>query len=126
MLQNLFFVSLGAALGANARYLLSLWVSTQFGPARAPFATFAVNMLGSFLLGLLTSLATERLSLSPQLRVLLTVGALGSFTTFSTYINEGVKMIMDGQVSMSLVYLVGSVIVGILAAVAGMLMAELF
>lgn len=88
-------IALGAALGANARYLVNVWAANRFG-ADFPYGTLLVNISGSFILGLLLALASERLSLSPDLRLLLAVGFLGSYTTFSSYAVESLNLWRDG------------------------------
>ncbi len=84
-------IALGAALGANARYLVGVWAADRFG-ADYPYGTLIVNITGSFILGFLLSLTTERLALSPELRFLLAVGFLGSYTTFSSYAVETLNL----------------------------------
>lgn len=82
--RNPIAVSLGAITGALSRYYLSLWlanIGTGF-----PYATILVNLTGSFFMGLLTTLISERvLLISPEMRLLIAVGFLGSYTTFSSY-----------------------------------------
>lgn len=78
-------VSLGAIAGALSRYYLSLWLAKAFGTG-FPYATIFVNLTGSFLMGLLTTLILERtLLISPEMRLLIAIGFLGSYTTFSSY-----------------------------------------
>lgn len=89
------FIAGGAALGANARYIVSIWAANRFG-ADFPYGTLLVNISGSFILGFLLSLTTERLSLSPEMRLLLAVGFLGSYTTFSSYAVESLVLWHDG------------------------------
>ena len=81
-MANVLWIGLGAVLGANARYFVSLWLTAKLGPA-FPYGTLTVNAAGSLLLGFLVAAASHYLALSPQLRLLLFVGFLGSFTTFS-------------------------------------------
>jgi CrcB protein len=93
--ERLVWVSVGGALGSAARYLLSGWVLGAAGSA-FPWGTLAVNVLGSFLLGFLMVLGLETETLSPNLRVGLTTGVLGGFTTYSTFNHETVKLLQEG------------------------------
>ncbi|MBK8903919.1 MAG: fluoride efflux transporter CrcB [Anaerolineaceae bacterium] len=116
-------IAVGAALGANARYLVGVWTSGRFG-ADFPYGTFLVNIIGSFVLGFLLSLGTGRLSLSPEARLLLTVGFLGAFTTFSSYAVESLNLWRDAGAWRSLLNVLGNNVVGLLAAVFGRALAE--
>ena len=96
-MANIFWIGLGAVLGANARYFVSLWLAGKLGLA-FPYGTLAVNAAGSLLLGFLVAAGSHYLALSPQLRLLLMVGFLGSFTTFSTFAVESIAFWQDGRV----------------------------
>ena len=84
-------VALGGAVGAVSRFGLSGWVQTLWGTT-FPMGTMAVNVLGSFLLGLLLPLF-ESLAWSAEIRTMVTIGFLGAFTTFSTFSYEAVVML---------------------------------
>lgn len=116
-------IAIGAALGANMRYLVGVWASGRFG-ADFPYGTFLVNILGSFVLGFLLSLGTGRLQLSPEARLLLAVGFLGAFTTFSSYAVESLNLWRDAGAWRSLLNVLGNNMVGLLAAVLGRALAE--
>jgi len=88
-----------------------------------PWGTFAVNALGSFLIGLSLRLL-EGMTLSTELRALVTIGMLGAFTTFSTYAYETVALARDGAWGRAGLYAMGSLVVGIMAVVAGLGIAE--
>ena len=83
-MARLLWICLGGAVGTGARYLLSGWLLRWLGPA-FPYGTLAVNVLGSFLMGVLMHLALSTGSFSPTLRLTLTTGVLGGFTTYSTF-----------------------------------------
>lgn len=78
------WVGLGGFLGANARYWIGGWVAARYGAA-LPWATLTVNVTGSFLLGLISTILAERTGAPPAWRLLLPIGFLGSYTTFSTF-----------------------------------------
>ena len=89
------WVCLGGALGSGARYLLSGWALNAFGTA-FPWGTLAVNVIGSFLLAALMYVGVESNAMSATLRVALTTGVLGGFTTYSSFSYETMKCFQDG------------------------------
>lgn len=116
-------IAIGAALGANARYLLGIWAGSRLG-ADFPYGTFIVNIAGSFALGFLLTLGTERLQLSPEARLLLAVGFLGSFTTFSSYAVESMNLWRDAGLWRGLLNIAGNNLAGLLTAVLGAALAR--
>jgi CrcB protein len=90
-------VGAGGFLGAVARYLVGGWVQRLL-PAAFPYGTLAVNVVGSLLLGAVYELGTARGALDPQLRLMLGVGVLGAFTTFSTFSLETLNLLREGSV----------------------------
>jgi CrcB protein len=117
-LSRYLFVALGAALGANARYLVGTWAGQRFG-ADFPYGTLIVNITGSFLLGFLLTLGTQRLPITPEVRLMLAVGFFGSYTTFSSYTVESINLLRDGSLTRSLVNILGNNLVGLFGAIAG-------
>jgi CrcB protein len=117
--MTLVSLAVGGALGAISRYLVQGWVQDLAG-GRLPWGTFVVNISGSFVLGLLFALAMDRALLTPEVRVPLMVGFLGSYTTFSTLMLESWALAEAGDLGRMLVNLVGSVVVGMVAVVAGL------
>ena len=89
------WICLGGAVGTGARYLLSGWALRAFGPS-FPYGTLAVNVLGSFLVGALMFLGVEAGMISPALRLALTTGLMGGFTTYSTFSFETMRYLQDG------------------------------
>jgi len=89
-------VFMGGGLGAVSRYLLSGWVQ-QVSGQNFPWGTMAVNIFGSFLIGVLMSLSARSLWISPQTRLLMVTGFLGGFTTFSTFSYETLSLAQDGE-----------------------------
>ena len=112
-------VAIFGAAGAVSRYALDGWIS-DLTHGQFPWGTFVVNLLGAFALGLVVALTTERLLPHPNWRVALGIGYLGSFTTFSTYTYESVKLAEDGALGLALLNSAGMLALGLLAAAAGL------
>ena len=110
-------VALGGALGAMSRYAVDRSVSAVVGPT--VLGTFAANISGSFLLGLVLAAASGRLGLSEEARIFMAVGFLGSYTTFSTLTVASVLLAGDGDWMRAATNIVGSVLIGVVAALAG-------
>ena len=111
-------MGLGGFIGSVLRYLVSrLTAGVDF--ASLPLGTLTVNVLGCFVLGLLTGLFERTGNLSPELRLLLTTGLCGGFTTFSTFSNDGLILIKQGFYGMFALYTLLSIALGILAAFIG-------
>jgi CrcB protein len=125
---NLLLVGLGGGAGAMARYLTGVGYGRLFGPARPWLATAFINISGGLLMGILTGLLALKISEhGMRARLLLGVGVLGGYTTFSTFSLEAVLMIERRQYGLALAYVVGSAMLSILAVVAGLaLMRRLF
>jgi fluoride exporter len=96
LLQKILLIALAGGLGALARYGLSGLVLRVTGPG-LPYGTLVVNVLGCFLFGLVWALAAERMMVSPELRTIVLVGFLGSFTTLSTFIFESHWLLTDAR-----------------------------
>lgn len=124
-MQLVLAIAAGGALGAVSRHFVSGAVSKMVGIG-FPFGTFSVNILGSLLMGLLVTLFAHKVDVSTDLRSFLTVGFLGSFTTFSTYSMETVLLVQRGDWTGAVFYSVGSLIIGALALVIGLWLGRLF
>ena len=111
MVQKLLLLALAGALGTLARYGLSGLVQRFMG-AQFPWGTFAVNMAGCFLFGLIWAMAMERMEISAAARLLLLTGFMGAFTTFSTYAFETVQMTRDAEWLLAFANVAGQTIVG--------------
>ena len=116
-------ISLGGILGANARYLVALYVAERLGAA-FPYGTFIINVTGSLVIGFFLTLVSERLTVDPIWRLFFATGFLGAYTTFSTYTYEAAQLIRAGEYGSGLVYLLGSVVAGMLGVFAGIVAAE--
>ncbi len=110
-------VGIGSCVGGIFRYLLSQVIQTKF-LSTFPFGTLSVNIIGCFLIGVAFGFS-ERSYLSVEWRLFLVTGFLGGFTTFSSFSNETIALIRDGQSWLALSYVAGSVIVGLIATFAG-------
>jgi CrcB protein len=111
-------VCFGGAVGTGARYLLSSWMVKAFGSS-FPYGTLAVNIIGSLLLAALLSAGTEGSTMSPTLRLALTTGVLGGFTTYSTFSYETLEHLHEGAPWVALAYISATVIGCLLASVIG-------
>ncbi|MBF6567809.1 MAG: fluoride efflux transporter CrcB [Candidatus Binataceae bacterium] len=114
-------VALGGAIGSAARYLVGGWFASRFGPA-FPYGTFVINISGSFIIGLFLAFAQDRAWLSPYWRLFFAVGFVGGYTTFSTYEYEAVRLLQNGETALGAIYMVGSMVTGAIAAIAGIVL----
>ena len=112
-------VALGGALGASARYGLALAAARLLSPQWLVAGTWAANLVGCFLIGLAIPLVTQ-----DRTRLVVVVGFLGAFTTFSTYSAETVVLWESGRLGLAAANAVGSVVVGLVAVAAGMAIAR--
>ncbi|MDD2401782.1 MAG: fluoride efflux transporter CrcB [Clostridia bacterium] len=119
------FVALGGALGALSRYFVSTLVNSKY-TSLIPWGTITVNMLGCFFLGLVFTLSSKTLLISPNAKSFLAVGFLGAFTTFSTFSVETLSLLKGGNIGLALLNGGGSILLGLLAAWLGTLSAKLF
>lgn len=116
-------VALGSALGGVARYLLS--GALQRGTRGSfPVGTLTVNLIGCFVLGFIVQYALERPDFSPELRLFLTAGFCGAFTTFSTFSVETFDLIEYAHYQQALLYVATSLVAGLLATAAGFMLAR--
>ncbi len=116
-------ISLGAILGANARYLVQTWFADH-GWAAFPLGTLVINVSGSFILAFFVTLTTERVLADPNLRFLVAVGFCGAYTTFSSLTYETWTVFNTGGWWPAAVNLVGTMALGVLATLAGVLLAR--
>jgi len=112
-------VGIGGALGAISRYLTMIWVSKLLGMG-FPFGTLVVNMLGSLLMGMVVEAMALKFSAPMEVRALIAVGFLGSFTTFSTFSLDVVGLVNNGHYQHAGLYILGSVLLSIGALLLGL------
>jgi len=119
-------ISLGAIAGALSRYYLSLWFTQLFGTG-FPYSTAIVNLSGCFVMGFFTTLALGRLiAIHPDIRLLVTTGFLGSYTTFSTYELDAAKLLQERSLETDLIYCLISAFFGLISLFLGNALAEFF
>jgi fluoride exporter len=123
-LAAVFWISLGAVLGANLRYFLGGWIAQRWGAA-FPWGTLVINLTGSLILGFFMTLITGRFLVDPRWRLLFAIGFLGSYTTFSTYTFESITLLISGNWLYGTLNLLGGSILGVLAALLGIVLARL-
>ncbi len=116
MIHSILWVGFGSFLGGVCRFLSTRLIGAHLS-GTYPIGTFAVNIAGCFLIGLFYGLSEH--GLSPNVRLFLTVGFCGGFTTFSTFANESLQLFKEGNVLSLAIYAALSVFLGILAVYAG-------
>jgi len=109
---NLLAIALGGAIGSVARYLLSTFVLRVSGTL-FPLGTFIVNLIGCLVFGVIAGATTQRVQISPTVRLFLLTGILGGFTTFSSYAFESFVLVRDGQFLWATINVVGQVVAGL-------------
>lgn len=123
MAEKLLYISVGAVLGACARYLLSNYVA-KLAFSAFPYGTLLINVSGSVLLGFFLIIASERLFVADRWRLLVAVGFCGSYTTFSSYAFESFALMEQGQWSQAAMNVVGSNVLCVAGVVAGAALAR--
>ncbi|KQB13451.1 fluoride efflux transporter CrcB [Rhodobacter capsulatus] len=121
MIQTLFFVALGGALGSALRYIVNITLPRLMGHG-FPYATMTVNVLGSFAMGVLVVVLAMKGG--NRFAPFLMTGILGGFTTFSAFSLDAAKLVETGEVGTAAVYVLGSVGLGLAALFAGMAFAR--
>lgn len=107
--------ALGSGLGGGARHLVSVWMTAHFGPA-FPWGTVTVNVVGSFLVAVVMQLSLSTTTISPEMRLLLTTGFMGGFTTYSAFNYETLQFLDDGNWSMGALNVGATLLACLLAA----------
>lgn len=124
MIKNFLLIGLGGGIGSIARYLSQKWFNENY-PHPFPWGTFTVNLIGCFLIGVIYAASEKTSVLSPQVRLLLITGFCGGFTTFSTFAFENMTLLRSGDNLYFIIYTLASVILGIGAVFAGMVIMKL-
>jgi CrcB protein len=113
-LYSVLYVALGGALGSVSRYLLGAWIQSLSKSIDFPYGTLTVNLIGCFVIGFLSQLAESRGAFTPESRALVFIGVLGGFTTFSSFGNDTINLLRDGETVNALANVGANVIVGLL------------
>ena len=117
-------VLIGGGIGSLVRYGLTIAIAQRLGPG-FPWWTFLINITGSFVIGIVAEVTqTRAFSSAPLVRVFLMTGVLGGYTTFSTYAYETLTLIGDRAAMLAAAYAIGSLVVGVAAAFAGVALAR--
>ena len=116
-MKSFLLVFLGGGLGSGLRYLVASAMN-QYSKV-LPYGTFTVNMLGCLLIGLILGYAQKENTLTSNQTLLLATGFCGGFTTFSAFANENLELIKNGEILNLSVYIIASVLIGILAVFIG-------
>lgn len=111
--MNILLVGIGGALGSISRYLLGTWIQALSRSIDFPYGTLIVNLLGCFLIGLLSQLAEARGAFTSETRAFLFIGILGGFTTFSSFGNDTINLLRDGAAFNALANIGVNVILGL-------------
>lgn len=123
MIRTLLLIGAGSFIGGVARYLLSrdihLWAGSSL-----PWGTLAVNVIGCLILGVLYGVFERGAIMDQDMRLALTVGLCGGFTTFSTFVHEDYRLLFDGNILYGIGYPVASLALGLLAAYLGHLIVK--
>ena len=119
----IWYIALGSAMGGVSRYVIGAAVQQRFGLA-FPVGTLIVNITGSLLLGFIMRIALGGTQISPEMRVFLTTGFCGGYTTFSTFSYDTAILFESGQFRRAAIYVTLSVVLSVLATVAGFTLAQ--
>lgn len=123
MYRYLIYVLVGSSIGGAARYLTQEFVQKTY-PSFIPLGTLSVNIIGSFIIGIIYALA-EKSKISAEVRILIATGFCGGFTTFSSFAFENIKLIQDGELFNTALYLLLSIVIGFIAVYLGILFTKL-
>src|SRR5688572_12461526 len=109
-MQDIALVFVGSGLGGVARFLLSRWITTTVGSV-FPYGTLAVNTIGSFLISVVMYVSLNSQAISPNLRLFLTTGVLGGFTTYSSFNYETIALLREGMLLTACINIGATVII---------------
>lgn len=123
-MAHLIYIFLGGGIGACLRYLITVFAYQTLG-FTLPFGTFFINIFGSFFLGFVTALAIHKTGfVSANMKLFLTVGIAGGFTTFSTFSYESLELLKNHELGIGVLYLVLSPLLGLLGVYLGVCLAK--
>lgn len=116
-MKDLLYIFIGGGTGSILRYLCTVLINSRH-TTFFPWGTFCVNIIGCILIGFFYTI-TSKIPVSNEVRMMLTIGICGGFTTFSTFCNESLGLLKDGHYLVFLSYAAGSFIIGLLGIVFG-------
>lgn len=122
-IHSVLYVALGGAFGSVLRYLLGTWTQSLSKSIDFPYGTLAVNLIGCFVIGFLSQLAESRGAFTPESRAFVFIGILGGFTTFSSFGNETLNLVRDGEMLNALANVGANVILGLMLVWLGRIVA---
>ncbi|HLH36193.1 MAG TPA: fluoride efflux transporter CrcB [Alloacidobacterium sp.] len=122
-MEKYFYIAIGGSLGSIARYWVGTTVSDRLG-SKFPYGTFIINISACIIIGFAITCLGKHVELNPAWRFLIPVGFVGAYSTFSTYEWETLSSIRTGAFALAVLYSLTSVVLGILAAWAGAILAE--
>ncbi len=124
MLNNYLIIAIGGAAGAVTRYLIGTFALNRLG-FHFPYGTLFANLIGCFIIGVFMTFFTERIVMNPAWKLLITIGFLGSLTTFSSFSYESIKLLLSGQYLFGFLNISANMILGFGATLLGIIIARL-
>lgn len=121
-ITSVLLVGLGGFIGSSLRYIMTVVVN-QRTAFQFPLATFSINVIGSFVIGIVLGVASKG-SMDENIRLFFATGICGGFTTFSAFSAENLKMIQEGEMATALLYILLSVVFGLLAVAGGLIIGK--
>lgn len=121
--MQILLVSLFGAIGVTGRFLVDRHFATSM-VSDFPYATFGINCIGSFAIGLVSVLGAEQGVISKEVAIILAVGLLGGFTTFSAFSMQTFQLVERGHYGIAATYFVGSPVIGLISAIGGVYLAR--
>lgn len=122
-MKEVIAIFIGSGFGGVSRYILSMWLE-NWHKYSFPFGTLVINIIACLVLGFVIGVADNRGIISPTVRLFLSVGFCGGFSTFSTFSNETIGLFQQGNVVGSAIYIISSIILCISATLGGLYIAD--
>ncbi|MBN1627381.1 MAG: fluoride efflux transporter CrcB [Deltaproteobacteria bacterium] len=123
-MYRIIIVGIGGFIGSALRYIVSGYIQDISHSISFPYGTLSVNIIGCFLMGMISQLVDLQIGITSETRLFLMVGVLGGFTTFSAFGNETIKLLQDQRIFLSLMYIGSHIFICLLAVFAGMIISK--